>query len=1115
MKVIKLWLLILLNLLSVFTFSQIPNYVPSNGLVAWYPFNGNANDASVLGNNGTINGATLTSDRNSSANSAYYFDGTNDNIIAAPISAITNSVSISLWIKNDNNSGQWNGIITNQPNSNGGFLLQEHSSNKYDWTVAKGSGYHDLWSVSSITNQWDHFVCIIYNNQMKIYINGSLDNSSNIGSSILSSSGNLCFGSRYSNEWFKGKLDDIGIWNRALTQQEITGLYNSCTPNTSTDTQTACDSYTWMDGNTYTASNNTATHTLTNVAGCDSVATLNLTINPTYFTQVSATICDDAVYTFNGNTYNQTGVYLDTLSSVLTCDSVIETTLTVNPTYFTQVSATICDNGTFTTAGGQIVTTTGVYLDTLQSNLSCDSVIETNLQVNPTYFTQVFDTICDNGTFTTAGGQIVTTTGVYLDTLQSNLSCDSVIETNLQVNPTYFTQVFDTICDNGTFTTAGGQVVSSTGVYLDTLQSNLSCDSVIETNLQVSPTYFTQVFDTICDNGTYATAGGQIVTTTGIYLDTLQSNLSCDSVIETNLQVNPTYFTQVFDTICDNGTFTTAGGQIVTTTGIYLDTLQSNLSCDSVIETNLQVNPTYFTQVFDTICDNGTFTTAGGQIVTTTGVYLDTLQSNLSCDSVIETNLQVNPTYFTQVFDTICDNGTFTTAGGQIVTTSGIYLDTLQSNLSCDSVIETNLQVNPTYFTQVFDTICDNGTYATAGGQIVTTTGIYLDTLQSNLSCDSVIETNLQVNPTYFTQVFDTICDNGTFTTAGGQIVTTTGVYLDTLQSNLSCDSVIETNIQVNPTYFTQVFDTICSGDSLLLPDSTFVKTQGVYPCGFSSRSGCDSIIVIQLIVLPSYRTNENATICDGEQYILPNGNIVSKSGTYYSNFNSSLGCDSIIETSLIVLNISNYTLDLDTCEGIYSINGKYFEFSGVYQDTTINYLGCDSIIKYNLKISPLDTTVNVDLSNTQPKLIANEIDAYFQWLLCDSLFYPIPNETSNTFYPTSNGKYSVEISRGICIDTSACYSIQSLGLKQSGLAKNEIRIFPNPSNGNFIIALVNTDFYQYTLEIRAISGGLIHRNNYQGKTNQIELNGELPSGSYLVSIISSKAIETKLIFIR
>ena len=536
-------------------------------------------------------------------------------------------------------------------------------------------------------------------------------------------------------------------------------------------------------------------------------------------------------------------------------------------------------------------------------------------------------------------------------------------------------------------------------------------------------------------------------------------------------------------------------------------------ACFIRLNYNPSANTITYSNQNQTICSNDSLL-IGNNYQNTPGVYPDSTYL-LSNDSIILVNLQVNPTYLNQYYDTTCSNVTFTTVGGKVVTQTGVYLDTLASVHGCDSVIETNLQVNPTYFTQVFDTICDNGTFTTAGGQIVTTSGIYLDTLQSNLSCDSVIETNLQVNPTYFTQVFDTICDNGTFTTTGGQVVTTTGVYLDTLQSHLSCDSVIETNLQVNPIYFTLINDTICSGDSLLLPDSTFAKTKGVYQSNFSSRSGCDSTITVQLIVLPSYRAKENATICDGEKYILPNGNIVSKSGIYYSNFNSSLGCDSIIETSLIVLNISNYTLDLDTCEGIYSINGKYFEFSGVYQDTTINYLGCDSIITYNLKISPLDTTVNVDLSNTQPKLIASEIDAYFQWLLCDSLFYPIPNETSNTFYPTSNGKYSVEISRGICIDTSACYSIQSLGLKQSGLAKNEIRIFPNPSNGNFIIALVNTDFYQYTLEIRAISGGLIHRNNYQGKTNQIELNGELPSGSYLVSIISSKAIETKLIFIR
>ena len=55
--------------------AQVPNYVPSNGLVGWWPFNGNANDESGNRNNGTVNGATLTSDRSGNANMAYYFSG--------------------------------------------------------------------------------------------------------------------------------------------------------------------------------------------------------------------------------------------------------------------------------------------------------------------------------------------------------------------------------------------------------------------------------------------------------------------------------------------------------------------------------------------------------------------------------------------------------------------------------------------------------------------------------------------------------------------------------------------------------------------------------------------------------------------------------------------------------------------------------------------------------------------------------------------------------------------------------------------------------------------------------------------------------------------------------
>jgi hypothetical protein len=70
--------------------AQIPSYVPTNGLVGYWPFNGNANDISGNGNNGTVNGATLTTDRFGNTNSAYSFDG--NDWISATRSAMTSEV---------------------------------------------------------------------------------------------------------------------------------------------------------------------------------------------------------------------------------------------------------------------------------------------------------------------------------------------------------------------------------------------------------------------------------------------------------------------------------------------------------------------------------------------------------------------------------------------------------------------------------------------------------------------------------------------------------------------------------------------------------------------------------------------------------------------------------------------------------------------------------------------------------------------------------------------------------------------------------------------------------------------------------------------------------------
>ena len=100
--------------------------------------------------------------------------------------------------------------------------------------------------------------------------------------------------------------------------------------NSGTDTQTACDSLTWIDGVTYISSNNTAIHTLTNVIGCDSVVTLNLTINYSTAGTDVITACDSLTW-IDGVTYtasNNTATH--TLTSAAGCDSVVTLDLTIN-----------------------------------------------------------------------------------------------------------------------------------------------------------------------------------------------------------------------------------------------------------------------------------------------------------------------------------------------------------------------------------------------------------------------------------------------------------------------------------------------------------------------------------------------------------------------------------------------------------------------------------------------------------------------------------------------------------------------------------------------------------------------------------------------------------------
>ncbi|MBL1281319.1 MAG: SBBP repeat-containing protein [Fluviicola sp.] len=223
----------------------------------------------------------------------------------------------------------------------------------------------------------------------------------------------------------------------------ILKLSPPCTPINTNDVQIACNSYTWIDGNTYTSDNNTATYTLQNVNGCDSIITLNLTINNTTVGIDTQIACNSYTW-IDGNTYtsdNNTATY--TLQNVNGCDSIVTLNLTINNTTVGIDTQTACDS--YTWIDGNTYNnsnTTAAY--TLTNSNGCDSIVTLNLTITSidTSITANGATLtanlssgnyqwldCDNGfnpiTGATNQSYTATTNGSYAVTISSNGCTDT------------------------------------------------------------------------------------------------------------------------------------------------------------------------------------------------------------------------------------------------------------------------------------------------------------------------------------------------------------------------------------------------------------------------------------------------------------------------------------------------------------------------------------------------------------------------------------------------------------------------------------------------------------------------------------------------------------------
>jgi hypothetical protein len=255
MKIIKyfffpsltIFLTFLTSLAVLSAYAQVPSYVPVNGLVAYWPFDGNANDISGNGNNGTVNGATLAEDRFGSADKAYSFYGANDYIEISTNNGSFDSqtYTVSYWYKTNSVPyvGFYARAIISRSNGSGS------PSNVYDnFSIFEGGGTISLnyqgvgtpfnspsgidWLTQVNNDSWHLLNVTVNSDSLKAYVDGILVNAQPFIAGISFQNYSLRFGKSNHSYWseYNGILDDIGIWSRALTQEEITNLYNSCVP---------------------------------------------------------------------------------------------------------------------------------------------------------------------------------------------------------------------------------------------------------------------------------------------------------------------------------------------------------------------------------------------------------------------------------------------------------------------------------------------------------------------------------------------------------------------------------------------------------------------------------------------------------------------------------------------------------------------------------------------------------------------------------------------------------------------------------------------------------------------------------------------------------------------
>ncbi len=305
---------------------------------------------------------------------------------------------------------------------------------------------------------------------------------------------------------------------------------------------------------------------------------------------------------------------------------------------------------------------------------------------------------------------------------------------------------------------------------------------------------------------------------------------------------------------------------------------------------------------------------------------------------------------------TICNGGSFA-FNGTNYDKSGSYTVTFPNAVTgCDSIVTLNLTVLPKLESVITPApVCAEKGYV-VGNITYTVSGTYKTTIKSSIGCDSTVTLNLTVLAKKESSITRTVCDKQTVT-IGTTVFSLSGTYVEKIKAANGCDSTVTLNLTVLAPIGKKDKQIICFGSKYTYKGKDYDKS-GDYDLEiFKAKNGCDSILSLNLTVLPDYSNMKDAkTICANQTYVFGDKTLTT-AGTYTHTFKSKYAganCDSTVTLTLKLENRIETNLKKAICFGeSLTVGGVVYPTSTSKEITLKANGGCDSIIKLDLTVRP------------------------------------------------------------------------------------------------------------------------------------------------------------------